>query len=132
MTKEKKIFWLSNNYVLKIHKDTVTFNSPKALYGLKDMNLFDSAMNRPRNLYLYENESETFKLAASLVYGLVKNHAFIDGNKRTAFMAVNTFLKINGYRMESLAKDNLAKFVELIEGKISEREFSEWLKEVCK
>ncbi len=67
--------------------------------GLRDEGLFESALSRPQNLFAYEGATDVARLAASYAFGLAKNHAFIDGNKRVAFIAAVLFLRLNGHRL---------------------------------
>lgn len=89
--------WISETLALAIHEDQIAEHGGRA--GLRDENLLSASLARPRHLYFY-GEPTIFELAAAYGYGLAKNHPFVDGNKRTAFMVVYTFLGLNGYFLE--------------------------------
>lgn len=95
--------------------------------GMRDESLLDSALGRPQNLFAY-GKPTLFDLAASYAFGLVKNHPFIDGNKRTAFVVAVTFLELNGRRFAANEADAAVRTLALAAGKMSEAEFSAWMK----
>ncbi len=95
--------------------------------GVRDETLLDSALGRPQNLFAYAKPT-LFDLAASYAFGLVKNHPFIDGNKRTAFVVAVTFLELNGRRFFANEVDAAVRTLALAAGEMSEAEFSAWMK----
>lgn len=94
--------------------------------GVRDEGLLASALARPQNLAAYRDPT-LFELAAALGYGLVKNHPFIDGNKRTAFLCAYVFLGLNGLALEADEAEAAAIMLDLAAGKVSEAEFARWL-----
>ena len=95
--------------------------------GLRDEGLFESALARPLNLALY-GEPDVASLAASYGLGLAKNHAFVDGNKRAAFLAVGLFLGINGYRLHVTQADATLTVLNLAAGVMDEAAFASWIR----
>jgi len=96
--------------------------------GIRDAGLLDSALARPRNQFAYATDIDIAKLAAAYGFALAKNHAFIDGNKRIAFIATATFLRLNGYRLNSNRMDEIQTMLALAAGELSEDEFASWLR----
>ena len=97
-------------------------------YGIRDTNLLESAIARPMNRWAYEQESDTVMLAAAYGYGLVKNHCFIDGNKRVAFMAIYTFLGLNGYEIDATEPEVVDAMLGVADSSISEEQLMAWLR----
>jgi death-on-curing protein len=95
--------------------------------GLRDPGLFESALARPRNLALYGNP-DAFDLAASYAHGLAKNHPFVDGNKRCAFLAAGLFLAINGWRLAASQIDATTSMLALAAGELDEPGYATWLR----
>ena len=95
--------------------------------GVRDEGLLDSALGRPQNLFAY-GQPTLFALAASYAFGLVKNHPFIDGNKRTAFVVATTFLELNGYGFRASEVDAAVQMLALAAGEMSEGDFAAWMK----
>src|SRR5690606_24322267 len=87
--------WLTRRVVLTLHR--LQIEEHGGTLGLRDDGLLDSALARPHQKHAYEPESDLVTLAAAYGFGLAKNHAFIDGNKRVAFVAMYVFLGLNGY-----------------------------------
>jgi death-on-curing protein len=99
--------------------------------GLRDEGLLDSALGKPHNLFAYGKPS-LFELAASYAFGIVKNHPFIDGNKRTGFVVAIAFLQINGWRLEASEVDATLRTLALAAGAMTEAEYADWLKASCR
>lgn len=100
------------------------------LDGIRDAGLLDSALGRPMQLLNY-GEPTLFDLAACYAHGIVKNHPFLDGNKRAGFMAAYTFLGINGYRLEAPEEQAVLHTLALAAGEIDADAFSAWLAQSC-
>lgn len=99
--------------------------------GLRDEGLLDSALGRPLNLLAYADPAEPpdfAALAASYTVGLAKNHPFVDGNKRAAFLATGLFLYLNGYRLQASQADATLTMLAVATGDITEEEFAAWLR----
>jgi death-on-curing protein len=95
--------------------------------GVRDMGLLESAMMRPQNLASYNQDADIAALAASYAYGLAKNHPFVDGNKRAAFLSVGLFLGINGYSLTASPIDAIQAVLALAGGDMTEDEFAQWV-----
>ena len=97
--------------------------------GVRDEGLLESALARPQQLHAYSDPApDLADLAAALAYGLARNHPFLDGNKRTAAVACETFLELNGATLEADDLELYPLYLELAEGKLGEREFAAWLR----
>ena len=96
--------------------------------GVRDAGLLASAMARPQNLALY-GEPDTAALAAAYVFGIARNHPFVDGNKRTAAVVSETFLALNGHRLNATDAELVVAFVALAAGDLSEEALADWLRE---
>lgn len=91
-------FWLDETIVRAMHEDQLAQHG--GLPGIRDNNLFLASLDRPKNLLAYGEPTPTiFDLAAAYGYGFAKNHAFVDSNKRVAFVTTATFLELNGYSL---------------------------------
>ena len=99
--------------------------------GLRDSGLLDSALARAQNLFAYEDVSDRFRLAAAYAFGVVKNHPFVDGNKRAAFIAAGLFLRLNGIRLKADRAEAALVTFDLAAGEITELQFAEWLRRNC-
>ena len=96
--------------------------------GLRDDGLLRSALERPTNKWHYE-QAELPELAAAYGFGLAKNHAFVDGNKRIAFMTMVVFLRKNGVRFAPDQAQATAMILALAAGEVSEQSLSRWLRD---
>ena len=99
--------------------------------GLRDRGLLESALARPKNILAYESGADVFRLAAAYCYGLVKNHPFIDGNKRTGALAAVVFLALNGVSVEFDEAEIAVVIIGLAAGEVSESELAIWLQKAC-
>ncbi len=97
--------------------------------GIRDDNLFESALARPKNLFAYTGISDIPLLAASYAFGLAKNHAFIDGNQRVAFQAMTLFLARNGYSLVADKLDSITTFLALAAGDLTEDQLATWIRD---
>jgi death-on-curing protein len=99
------------------------------LEGIRDEGLLESALSRPQNLLAYsESPPDMASLAAAYAYGIVKNHPFVDGNKRTAYVVTRTFLRLNGYDLQASSQEKYQIWIDLAVGKLSEEELAEWIR----
>lgn len=94
--------------------------------GVRDEGLLDSALARARNLSSY-GDPTIFDLAAAYAYGIVRNHPFVDGNKRTGFMVAYTFLRLNGYQLRAEEVEAVAVIRDLAAGDIDEGVLARWI-----
>jgi len=116
--------WFDEQDVVTIHSQQIAEHGGSE--GVRDMGLLQSALARPQNAFYYNQVISLTKLAAAYAFGIAKNHAFIDGNKRTALVVSLSFLKVNGYKLNSSQEENYFTFYALAEGKISEDELAAW------
>ncbi len=96
--------------------------------GLRDAEPLDSALARAQHLATY-GQPDYAQLAAAYGFGLAKNHAFVDGNKRAAFLATGLFLALNGYRLTATQADATLTVIALAAGEIDESAFATWIRE---
>jgi death-on-curing protein len=117
--------WVLRETVLTLHEQSVAEFGGEA--GIRDESLLDSALGKPEHLFAYRKPA-IFDLAASYGFGLVKNHPFIDGNKRVGFIVAVVFLELNGYRFQAAEAEAAVRTLALAAGEMSESEFAVWLK----
>jgi death-on-curing protein len=121
----KKPVWVLREVVLMLHDQSLSqFGGSE---GIRDEGLLDSALGKPQNLLAY-GEPTVFDLAASYAFGLVKNHPFIDGNKRTGFVTAVLFLELNGHKFHATEVEAALRTLALAAGEITEAAFAAWLK----
>ncbi len=117
--------WISKKALLLLHEESLSeFGGAR---GLRDAGLLESALARPQNAYAYNPAATLFELAASYGFGVAKNHAFVDGNKRAAFLCMGLFLAINGYRLTASQVDAIETMLGLAAGTIQEPELAQWI-----
>jgi death-on-curing protein len=122
--------WIGTALTLAIHSRQLAEHG--GADGVRDAGLLESALGRARHLFAYADPSPTIpQLAASYAFGIAKNHAFIDGNKRTAYVVCRTFLILNGFDMIAGREDRYDRFLAMAAGELSEESFAEWLSENC-
>jgi death-on-curing protein len=116
--------WLLREVVIAVHERLIAEygGSP----GLRDEGLLESALARPVHLFNYGSPA-LVDMAASYAVGIAKNHAFIDGNKRTAFVAAAVFLSRNGLRLTASEAEATVAMLRVAEGSMSEKQFARWL-----
>jgi death on curing protein len=118
--------WLSTALVHAVHDEQLAEHGGGA--GARDANLLESALARPRQLAHY-GRPDVADLAASYGFGLARNHPFVDGNKRTAFVAVELFLARNGFELTASDASCVVSMLALSAGKLPEAEFSDWIRQ---
>lgn len=94
--------------------------------GLRDPGLLDSALNRPINLFLYEGLVPLSRLAASYCFGISRNHPFVDGNKRVAYVAARVFLLLNGLNIAPTEDDIVDTMLGVASGILNEDALAQW------
>jgi death-on-curing protein len=120
--------WIRQDVVLMMHEEALMLHGGPE--GVRDLGLLESALARPKNLFAYaELPASLAQLAASYAKGIVANHPFVDGNKRTAFTVSVTFLKLNGLKLTASKEDRVLTFWKLAAGEISEAELAVWFAE---
>lgn len=100
------------------------------LAGLRDEGLLQSALHRPQQQFAY-GKPDLFDLAAAYAHGIVKNHPFLDGNKRAGFMAAYTFLGLNGEEVQAPEEEVVLQTLALAAGEVKEADFAAWLRASC-
>jgi death-on-curing protein len=118
--------WLSRALILAIHDEQLAEHGGGA--GVRDEGLLESALARPRNRFEYDRKADLPMLAAAYAFGIAKNHPFIDGNKRTAFVAGELFLDVNGLTLAASDEDCVITMLRLAGGEIDEDTFAQWLR----
>lgn len=121
----KAPIWIAVRDALAIHDRLL------ALYGgaegTRDQNLLESALARPRQMFAYAENPNVTALAAALISGVVRNHPFIDGNKRTGFVLGVMFLELNGWQFKATEEDATQAVRALAAGDLDENSFKNWL-----
>lgn len=124
----KEPVWVPAEVILAIQEELLARFG--GLAGLRSEGLLDSALNRPKQGFHYGSPT-VFELAAEYALGIVKNHPFLDGNKRAGFMAAYTFLGVNGYDLNAPEADAVMQTLALAAGEIDQTDYAVWLKASC-
>ena len=117
--------WIDRRALMLLHGESLAEHGGGE--GLRDEGLLESALARPQNLVAY-GDPDFADLAASYGLGLAKNHAFVDGNKRAAFLAIGLFLHLNGYRLQIGQADATLTMLALASGDMTEQDLAVWLR----
>ena len=123
------IDWLTQADVLAIHDQQIAEHG--ALDGVRDLGALGSALARPQNLLAYgkgKKKPDLAALAAAYAFGIARNHAFVDGNKRTSAVATETFLVLNGVQLAATDAEVVEAWSQLGAGKLTEEAFAGWLR----
>jgi death-on-curing protein len=126
MPEDPEIEWLTVEIVVAIHDEQLAIHGGPS--GVRDAGALESALDRPRNKWAYE-QAELPELAAAYAYGMAKNHPFVDGNKRTALLALYTFLGINSVDFIVPEADAAAMILALAAGEVSEDGLTRWIRD---
>ena len=121
----KKWVWIDPSVILAVHDEQIAEHGGSG--GLRDRGLLESALARPLNLVSY-GKPDHADLAACYGVGIAKNHPFVDGNKRSAFVAVELFLTLNGWSLRASDADAVLVMLAVAAGKIDETGFAEWIR----
>jgi len=117
--------WVRLDAVLEMHEEQLAQHGGPG--GVRDLGLLESALARAKNLFAYsETQPSLCRLAAAYAKGIVANHPFVDGNKRTALVASFTFLGLNGLRLTASKEERVLTFWNLAAGDLSEDQLAEW------
>jgi death-on-curing protein len=116
--------WISKKAVLAMHSAQLVEHGGSD--GIRDETLLDSALAKPPNVFSYADQPDIFRLAASYAFGIARNHAFVDGNKRTVLVVSLTFLERNGWDIVAPKEDVYFTFLHLADGSLSEEELATW------
>jgi death on curing protein len=124
----KEPIWLREDVVRAVHSRQLAEHGGSA--GVRDPGLLESALARPRNLLAYSKDApDLAALAASYAWGLARNHPFVDGNKRTAYVVCRTFLQLNGKDLVASPEEKYLTFLRLASGEMTEAELAEWIRD---
>jgi len=117
--------WIRQDVVLAMHEEALAQHGGPE--GVRDLGLLESALARPKNLFAYSAQPLSLaRLAASYAKGIVANHPFVDGNKRTAFTVSVTFLRLNRLVLTASKEDRVLTFWNLADGTLSEDQLADW------
>lgn len=119
--------WLREDLIRSVHRRQLAEHG--GAEGVRDDGLLESALARPRNQWIYgDPPPDLAALAATYAAGLVQNHPFVDGNKRTAYVACRTFLLLNGEDLDAPREEKLQVFLDLAAGHVSEDDLAAWVR----
>lgn len=119
--------WLQRVWVDAIHfQQLQRFGG---LHGVRDGNVIESALARPRNLWAYDGVTDLATLAAAYGYGLTRGHGYIDGNKRVGFVAMAIFLDINGWSLQAPEPEVVQAMLAVASGELAEADLAAWVRE---
>lgn len=118
--------WLTLAMVQAIHGESLAAFGGAP--GIRDEALLESTLAKPRNLFAHAREPTIYDLAASYCSGVVRNHPFIDGNKRAGLLAARAFLFLNGYEFEPEEADEVNVILDLAAGAIDDQALAEWFR----
>lgn len=118
--------WLTRRIIIAIHDEQLAIHGGAS--GLRDDGMLESELDRPKNKWSYKN-ADLAELAAAYAYGIVRNHPFIDGNKRTSLLALYTFLGVNGVDFVVPEADAAAIILALAAGEVSEQSLTRWIRD---
>ena len=121
--------WIDPTVVLAVHEKQLAEHGGST--GVRDIGLLESALARPMNLVAY-GEPDFADLAASYGFGIARNHPFVDGNKRTAFVSVELFLRLNGYQLVADDAACVLTMLAVAAGEMDEAGFAAWLRRNCR
>jgi death-on-curing protein len=119
-------FWLELPALLALHDESIAEHGGAP--GTRDLGLLESALARPLNAHAYNGVEDIAALAAAYAFGIVRNHPFVDGNKRSGFLAAVVFLEINGQRFHASEEDATMTFLALAAGDLEEAALADWLR----
>jgi len=125
---KKNPVWVQKNVVLALHDALLSEHGGQR--GIRDEGLLDSALARPEQLLSY-GDPNLFSLATAYINGILRNHPFIDGNKRTEFMTGYVFLTRNGKQLIAPEAEATQAIIDLASRKMTEEEFTTWLEQNC-
>lgn len=126
MTKPHEPRWLSRLVVDAIQQDMISTHG--GLPGVRDENMLESALVRPRQVFSYGTSVDVAALGAAYAYAIVSDHPYHDGNKRTAFMAMAVFVELNGFELDASETDVVETMLKLASGEMEEAALAEWLR----
>ncbi len=123
--------WVRYDVVIAVHRRQLAEHGGGE--GIRDAGLLESALGKPKNLYHYSDPKPALAdLAASYAYGIALNHPFVDGNKRTAFIACQLFLRLSGIQITASQAEKYDTFIKLASDDLSEKFLAKWINEHIK
>jgi death on curing protein len=125
--KSEEPLWIETRDVLAIHDRHLAFHG--GAVGLRDSGLLESALARPRQHYAYSESPSIIEMAALYTAGIVRNHPFVDGNKRTGFVVGVLFVELNGFDFRASEADATQAVMGLAAGNLDEAGYAAWLQE---
>ena len=117
--------WIASNVLYAVHDEQLSEHG--GLAGLRDANALESAISRAQQLAHY-GAPDVADLAAAYGFGIARNHSFSDGNERTAFVAVELFLTLNGHELTADDADCILTMLRLAGGDMEEAVFAQWIR----
>ena len=120
-----EVVWLLHETVLAIHEEQLSEHGGGI--AIRDPGLLESALMRPQQLAHYGN-ADIAHLVAAYGFGLVRNHPFVDGNKRVAFVVTETFLALNGVILTATDEDCVITMLQLAAGEMDDNQFADWIR----
>ena len=127
---KKEPLWIEARDVLAIHDRLLALHGGAT--GLRDMGLLESALARPRQSYTYSETSDVIEMAALYTAGVIRNHPFVDGNKRTGFVIGILFLELHGFEFRASEADATQAVMDLAAGTLDGAGYGAWLRENAK
>jgi len=127
--RSKEPQWIEIHEVLAIHDRLLSLHGGAA--GVRDQGLLDSALARPRQ-YAYDASVDVIQMAALYTAGIVRNHPFVDGNKRTGFVIGVLFLELHDFNFKASEEDATQAVMDLAAGTMNEAGYAKWLRENVK
>ena len=124
---EEEPTWLTRFIVERVHAEQIREHGGDS--EIRDESLLEAALARPRNTYAYDDDADLFDLASEYAFGLTRNHPFVDGNKRTSFLAAYVFLSLNGWELVADEREVVSIVTALSSGDIEAEAFARWLRE---
>jgi death on curing protein len=121
--------WLSRKALLAAHEEQLEEHGGAA--GIRDIDLFESTLARSQNIAAYE-EPDVAHLAAAYAFGLAKNRPFVNGSTRTALVALEAFLNLNGFVLDASDADCVIAILRLAEGEFDEDSLADWVRRHAK
>jgi death on curing protein len=118
--------WIDERDALALHGRLLALDGGAT--GVRDEGLLQSALARPQQIHAYGENPDIVELSAAYTAGIVRNHPFLDGNKRTGFLVGILFLEMNGYRLTASEEDAAQAVFGLAAGKLDEKAFTDWLR----
>lgn len=119
--------WVADSVVIAVHEAQLAEHG--GIAGIRDEGLLSSALARPHNLAAYGDDPDAASIAAAYAFGIARNHPFLDGNKRTAFVVMELFLNLNDWTLEADDTDCITTMMTLAAGDLSEERLAGWLRD---